>query len=835
MISKAAYSVNEVANILKGKLEGKPSDNMDLRFLLCDSRQLIAPEHTLFFALKTKTNDGHRYVTDLLEKGVRNFVVNHVKKEWLDQYPDAAFVVHKNPIHALQILAAHHRSVHNPEVLAITGSNGKTVVKEWLNQLLFNEKQIVRNPKSYNSQIGVPLSAWLIESHHELGIFEAGISLPGEMAKLERILKPDTGILTNIGSAHDEGFSSREHKLSEKLQLFDNCKTLIYCGDQQFVNDLVCEWQKTHPSVKLFSWGRKKGAQVRLIKLQKSDEGTLISVSCNDKGLMFSIPFRDDASIENAMHCLTYLLYAGYSHEFIIRNMYSLQAVAMRLEMKEGINDSTIINDTYNSDLQSLSIALDFLGHQTRHKKKTLVLSDILQSGISSAELYEKVASLVNERQIDRFIGIGPEISSQSKLFLSIPAQFYKNTESFIEGFDFSTFRQEAILLKGARPFGFERLSNLLQQKDHQTLLEIRLDSLIHNFNVFKALLETGTKTMCMVKAFSYGSGSVEVARMLQYHQADYLAVAYADEGKELRGGGVHIPIVVMNPEIRTFEVLFRYRLEPEVYGFPILEKLIRALHGIGLSDECKTFPVHIKLDTGMHRLGFLPVEIEKLGTLLSSESGIRVASVFSHFAASEDPVHDSFSYHQIDVFKALCSKLEQLLGYSFLRHMCNSAGISRFPEAHFEMVRPGIGLYGVCGDPKTQELLQHVSTFRSLVSQVKTILKGDTVGYGREGRANDDMKIAVVPVGYADGLNRRLGNGNGSLYVGGRKVPIVGNISMDMCTIDITGMDVKEGDEVIIFGKELPVQEMASALGTIPYEVFTSVSQRVKRVYYQE
>lgn len=828
-----AYSVGDVARMVDGKCAGAPGNSMLVRFLLCDSRKLVKPESSLFFALRTQSNDGHRFVSELLGKGVKAFVVEHIQDDWLRDAPEACFIKHHSPLTALQKLAAAHRAAHKLSVIGITGSNGKTVVKEWLHQLMSGNKPIVRNPKSYNSQIGVPLSVWLIEEKHEIGIFEAGISKPGEMQKLQEILKPQIGIITNIGSAHDEGFQSREQKLHEKLLLFRSCNTLIYCIDHLFIHKELTAWQKSNPTVRLFPWGKNNHADLHVVDLEKAGTHTLVTLSAKEGRFMVSIPFHDDASVENALHCIALMKHLGFADSYIIKHIAGLQSVAMRLEMKEGVNNSTIINDSYNSDLQSLKIAIDFLESQTANKNKTLILSDILQTGIPAKELYAEVASILQSKKIGRLIGIGLEIVSQKSLFDG-PALFFNTTEEFINSFDFTDFHNETILLKGARAFGFERLDNLLQQKDHQTVLEINLDALTHNLSVYRSLLKPETKVMSMVKAFSYGSGSVEIARMLQYHNTDYLAVAYADEGKVLRRGGVDIPIVVMNPEIRTFETLLIYQLEPEVYGFPLLNKLIDTLNHLENGMNNIPLNIHVKLDTGMHRLGFLAEELDKLTGVLLENPVIRVASVFSHLAASDDPEHDAFSVSQINLFNQLCLQIETTLGYPFLKHIANSAAISRFPDAHLDMVRPGIGLYGISADPKIQQLLQHVSSLRSVVSQVKRIRKGNSIGYGRKAIAEEDIEIAIVPIGYADGLNRRLGNGRGKLMVKGKKVPILGNISMDMCAIDVSALDVKEGDEVIVFGKEMPVSEMAAELGTIPYEVLTSVSHRVKRVYYQ-
>lgn len=827
------YRLSDICEVVDGRCFGVDSEQHIVRFLLTDSRKLLAPDTTLFFALKTKQNDGHHYIPELLKKGVRSFVTGHVPVDLPDAYPDAAFLVVDNPLMALQTLAARHRSSFDLPVVAITGSNGKTVIKEWLFQSLSERQQVVRNPKSYNSQIGVPLSVWNITADHDIGIFEAGISRPYEMSSLRNILKPDTGIFTNIGPAHDEGFPSRKGKIREKLRLFQHCKTLIYCSDQPQVHEEIREWHTDHSAVRLFTWGEREEADVQVVRKEGSGEHTLVAVLHQGERLMLSLPFGDNASVENALHCLAYLTHEGYDHDYIIRKLSELQPVAMRLEMKEGVNDSLIINDSYNSDLHSLTIALDFLNSQSHNKKKTLILSDILESGIAPEDLYAEVAMLVLSKKVNRLIGIGPEISQHKDKFSGETA-FFDDTETFIRSFDVSVFQNEAILLKGARVFGFERLSTLLQQKDHQTVLEIDLDALTHNLTVFKSLLAPSVKIMGVVKAFSYGTGSIEVARALQHHQVDYLSVAYADEGKELRRGGVKLPVVVMNPEVRTFETLLRYQLEPEIYGFPLLRRLLSALEQRSGGPAMQSFPVHIKMDTGMHRLGFLPGETDELIDILTRHPHIKVASVFSHLAASEDERHDAFTREQIERFTDMCDKLEKALGYGFLRHICNSAAVSRFPEAHFDMVRAGIGLYGVTGDPDLQPLLQHVGTFRSVVSQVKRVKAGETIGYGRAGVAYTDMEIAIIPVGYADGLNRRLGNGRGKLLVKGHYAPIVGNINMDMCTVDVTGKMVQEGDDVVIFGADMPVTELARDMNTIPYEVLTAVSQRVKRVFFQ-
>ncbi len=858
MYREPFYSFPKLLSIIGGQAHGSPPDSLTVKHLLTDSRQLMAPGETVFFAITTTKNDGHRYIPVLLQRGVRCFVVAHVDQQWYQNYPDAGFICLSpadNTIAALQRLASHHRNLFSYPVVGITGSNGKTIVKEWLFQLLNQGRTIVRNPKSFNSQIGVPLSVWQMTDSHDLAIFEAGISQPDEMTQLAAVINPDIGICTNIGPAHNAGFASEPEKIREKLTLFNHSETLIYCSDHESVDkEIRIKWgQKDQSSTakvpKLFCWGHKHNADLQIVSIEKDTVGgnepsTRIQVAYNKIHFAFSIPFTDDASLENVMHCVCLMLLMNLTPEYIKDKTRTLQPVAMRLEIKEGINHCSVINDSYNSDLNSLAIALDFLNSQTRHSKKTLIISDILQTGMHPKELYSHVADLVASKNIDTLIGIGQEIASQSFLF-TIPSEFFPDTNSFIRDYDFSQFHDEAILLKGARPFAFEKLSELLQQKDHQTILEVDLDALVHNLNVFRARLHKGVKTMGMVKAFSYGSGSVEIASALQYHHTDYLAVAYADEGKELRKGGIHLPIVVMNPEVSSFETLLTYNLEPEIYSLELLKRYVKEIDLLSHNPHhvakrrsrftgTTTHPIHIKLDTGMHRLGFHPDQLSELLDILKRSPAIRVASVFSHFAGSDTPKHDDFSHEQIRIFSESCRKLEQGLGYHFLRHICNSAAVMRFPEAHFDMVRLGIGLYGISKLPDTQELLQHVSTFKSVISQIKFIEKGQSIGYNRRAVANRDMVIAIVPVGYADGLRRQLGNGIGSLIVAGQKRPLVGDISMDMCALDITGMEAKTGDEVVIFGKERSVNELARDMNTIPYEVLTSVSGRVKRVYYQ-
>jgi len=827
------YTIQQLIKITNAKPFNKPGKSKKIEYLLTDSRRLVFPHTTVFFALKTKKNDGHSYINELINKGVRCFVVSKLPAN-AKELKHVTFIIVENPLESLHKIATHHRSQFNLPIIGITGSNGKTIVKEWLGQLLSYDNNVVKNPKSYNSQIGVPLSVWQINNDHDIGIFEAGISKTNEMKKLQKILKPKIGIFTNIGPAHDEGFKTRQEKIIEKLTLFQEVDTLIFCADQKELTDEILKWSKNHPEVKLFRWSKNPDCDLQVLKIEKGNNTTNIDLLRNEEVFSVNLPFTNYASIENAIQSIALLSFLNYDKNTIKKRLNKLQPVAMRLELKHGINNCTLINDSYNSDVYSLGLALDFLATQHKHEKKTLILSDIPQAGIPDKILYKQVADLVKEKKTDQLIGIGPKIYEQSYLF-DLKKLFYKNTEEFLNNHNFKDIQNRAILIKGARAFGFEKIINTLQLKDHQTILEIDLDAMVHNMNVFRSFLKPSVKTMIMVKAFGYGSGSNEIATILQYHNADFFAVAYTDEGKELRKSGITTPIMVMNPESQSFEGLFKYNLEPEIYNFRLLNNILEgAVQNSSISKQ-KPLNVHIKLDTGMHRLGFCSNEITELASILRKNHYVKVKSVFSHFAASDEPSLDEFSRKQLTTFIHDCDQMKKVLGYDFLKHICNSAAITRFPEAHMDMVRLGIGLYGITADTSVQPLLKNISTFKSVISQIKTVKKGEGIGYNLKGIATNNTTISIVPVGYADGLNRKLGNGNGNLLVKNRLAPIIGNICMDMCIIDITGIDAKEGDEVIIFGEKPSINHIAKNLDTIPYEILTNVSARVKRVYYQE
>lgn len=817
-------NIEEIASIMGATRVGTTPAHVD--WILTDSRSLCFPEETLFFALKTKRNDGHKYIYDLYTRGVRNFVVSDLPEK-VSEYKDANFLVLDRPLKGLQKLATHHREQFQVPVVGITGSNGKTIVKEWLYQLLSPERVITRSPRSYNSQIGVPLSIWLMNEHTELGIFEAGISEMGEMEALKPIIQPTIGILTNIGGAHQENFSSVVDKCMEKLLLFKDCDVVIYDGDNEVISSCVT---KSLFTAREIAWSRKDNERPLFIeKIVKEETHTTIYYRYIGLPSSYTIPFIDDASIENSIHCLAVALYMMLPPEQIAERMAKLEPVAMRLEVKEGKNGCTLINDSYNSDLASLDIALDFMQRRSEDKmrKRTLILSDILETGQTSKLLYRQVADLIHSRGVDKLIGVGEDIASSSSRF-ELEKYFFRSTTELLNSGLLNQLHDEIVLIKGSRTFQFDKITDLLELKVHETTLEINLNALVDNLNYYRNKLKPDTKIVCMVKASAYGAGSYEIAKTLEDQRVNYLAVAVADEGSELRKAGITSSIIIMNPEQTAFKTLFDYKLEPEVYSFHLLEELIKAAEREGITN----FPIHIKIDTGMHRLGFAPAEIPRLVERLHKQTSVIPRSVFSHLVGSDTERLDTFTRRQIEVFEAAAAQLQEGFSFKIIRHICNTAGIQRYPGAQFEMVRLGIGLYGV--DPFTNEMLHNISTLRSTILQIHDVPKEETVGYGRKGILERDSRIAAVPIGYADGLNRHLGNGRGYCLVNGKKAPYVGNICMDVCMIDVTDIDCREGDKVIIFGDDLPVTVLSDLLDTIPYEVLTSVSNRVKRVYFQ-
>lgn len=821
------YQLHHIISIISGDVFGPLSPESTIEHLLLDSRQVIFPSVSLFFAIKGTKHDGHQFINQAYSQGVRYFVISAPLP--YSDFPEATFILVNDSLTALQKLATFHRHQFSLPCIGITGSNGKTIVKEWLFQLLRASYNIVRSPKSYNSQVGVPLSIWKIRSTHQLGIFEAGISEMDEMEHIAPIINCQIGIFTTIGAAHAAGFPSIQEKVRQKLKLFKHSDLLIYCKDYAIIHQEI-----TALNLQTFSWSKNQSADLQIvgIKSQGAFQTNIIALYQQEQQSIV-IPFKDDASIENAIHCWCVLLQFGFSNAHIQSKMQALEAVGMRLELLEGINGSTLINDSYNSDLNSLQIALDFLQQQGQQtSKRSLILSDILQSGQNQEALYQEVAALLIEKKIDRLVAVGQEVASiQGFLPSSIEFQSFSNTTSFLKALPGITFEKEAILLKGARQFQFERIADFLAQKVHQTVLEINLSALTHNLTVFHRYLQPKTKLMLMVKAAAYGSGSLEIARLAAFNQVDYLAVAYADEGVELRQNGIDLPILILNPEAAVFDKLIRHRLEPEIYSLSMLQQFAQRLTTLDAP-----FLIHIKLDTGMHRLGFEESDLSALVQLLNTLPQIKVASIFSHLAASEASEHDPFTLTQIDQFNRYYNFLSEGIGYYPDRHILNSSGIIRFPSHQMEMVRLGIGMYGIASDAQIEDSLRNVLQLKARISQIKTIKKGDTIGYGRVGKVEKEKRIATVSIGYADGLLRAAGNLKHHLYVNEIPAPIIGNICMDMCMIDISAIhDAKVGSEVIVFETIQQLKDLAKALHTIPYELLTNIALRVKRVYIQE
>lgn len=824
-----SYTINKICSIVKGTSFGKSNNNIIINDLIFDSRLIVAPDYSIFFALKSNHNDGHKYINELYNKGVRAFVIDDEEalQELIVSCKDASFIKVNNSLEALQQLASYHRNIFNIPIIGITGSNGKTIVKEWLYHILSPEFSVIRSPKSYNSQIGVALSAWQINDNHDIAILEAGISRSDEMQKLENIIKPNIGIFTNIGQAHGKNFSDVNHKIEEKLKLFHNVETLIFCIDHKEIYNAVKKL-----NINTFTWSKTdNSADIFIKNITKNEKETCIKTIYNSEDIEIIIPFKDDASIENAIHCMLTALKLGIDISVIINKMKTLSPLEMRMELKSGINNCVIIDDSYNSDFNALTIALNFMNQQDHNKDKVVILSDILQSEFKEDELYQKIANLLKNKGINFIIGIGEAISKQKDKF-DIDKAFFKNTEEFISRYPIESFHNQLILIKGARTFCFEKISKVLQEKAHETILEINLNNLIKNYNYYRSKLKKETKMMVMVKAFAYGSGNFEISNALEFHHADYLTVAYADEGIELRKKGINLPIMVMAPELNTFESIIKNNLEPVIYSFRSLSLLEDAIDKIEKTPS-SPIGIHLKLDSGMHRLGFLSDDIEPLIERIKDNDSIRIRSIFSHLAGSDSSEFDDYTIRQIECFEDMSNRIISAFPYKILRHILNSAGISRFTEYQYDMVRLGIGLYGIsaCKEDKVSTVI----SLKSTIVQIKEYEIGETVGYSRKAVLSRKSRIGVIPIGYADGLKRQLGNGVGCFYVNGKAAPIIGNICMDMCMIDLTDIECKEEDTAVLFDESHPIEDIAMKCDTIPYEILTSISQRVKRVYYQE
>jgi Alr-MurF fusion protein len=802
-----------------------------IEHLLTDSRRLVYPETTLFFALYGPRRSGHTFIPDLYLRGVRNFVVY----ETIDtsDYPEANIILVKDTLRALQRVASFHRNQFDLPVVGITGSNGKTIVKEWLNQLLEDRFQIIRSPRSYNSQVGVPLSIWQINEHHELALIEAGISRKGEMDLLEDMIKPTIGILTNIGEAHDQGFENRHEKIREKLGLFKHAAALIYTDDQPELKETILAWHFTNPAPVLISIGKAKDATVQVREINKKPGHTTVTVVYREEIIELAIRFDYEAGIYNALTCVGLMLYLAIPVNELQTRLNRLNPVSMRMELKTAINHSSVINDSYSADISSLKMALDFLFQQKQHPKRTIILSDILETGRTPRSLYGEVADLLRKYPADRLIGVGEQLSAEASLFEKSGIRdrlFFQDTEAFIQAMPAIGFRDETILLKGARVFGFERIDQMLSLQVHETQLEVNLDAMAQNLQQYQQLLQPATRIMAMVKAFSYGTGGFEIARLLEFHKVDFLGVAYADEGVALRKAGIRLPIIVMNTEENALAPLIEWQLEPVIYSMKVLLALKKLLK----QEAIQFFSIHIELETGMNRLGFAAQEVPQLLEQLQGHV-FRIKSVFSHLAASEESQQDDFTQKQFEIYQSVAVRMQESLGYPFIRHIANSAAAVRDPALQLDMVRLGIGLYGI--DPAMSKLLdlKEVGTLKTTIAQIKELRAGETVGYNRRGVADRTMKIGTLRLGYADGYPRNLGNGVGKVLYRGKLVPTIGSISMDMTMIDLSEIpDPVEGDEVVVFGNELSVTELARWAGTIPYDILAGISQRVKRVYFE-
>ncbi len=816
------YLVSEIAKIINGKIVCTSTNDAPIQYLSTDSRTISFAAETLFFAIVSPTRNGHQYLYDAHQMGVRNFIVS--KKVDNTKLLNSNIIQVSNTITALQKLAIAHRSKFNIDVIGITGSNGKTIVKEWLNQLLQPDFNIVRSPKSYNSQIGVAFSVWQIQQQHNLAIFEAGISEANQMAILQKIIAPTIGIITNIGEAHNEGFNNNlQQKVNEKIILFKNCKTIIFNSDNNLITN---EIYKKYATANLVSWGHLETNTIQIIKQQQKQNSTALQLVYNKNKYNIHLPFIDAASIENAMHCIAVLFIKNYTEQQINIRLQQLQNVALRLEQKKGINNCIIINDTYSNDINSLQIALDYI-QQFKQLQKTVILTDMQQVGQNAKYVYQKVANLLLQKKIKKLIAVGPVLRSFQHLFKNLTEiHFVEDTIALHHFIASHHFENEIILCKGARSFELEQVVILLQEKVHQTVLEIDIEKLIFNVKAHQQVLQPNTKIMAIVKAFGYGSGSIAIAQTLQQLGVAYLAVAYADEGVTLRKAGIYLPIMVMNVDTTAFEIILQYNLEPELFSITILQQFLQFAKNNALAN----YPVHIKLDTGMHRLGFENTDLQTICNILKNQNVIQVQSILSHLVGSEDASLDAFTKQQNTNFVNMAKAIEDTLGYNCIKHIANSSGIQRHPKLQHQMVRLGIGMYGV---QKCKLGLQQVCILKTTIAQIKKVAKNDTVGYNRKGVLKKNAIIATIRIGYADGFSRNLGNGKGKVMVNNILVPTIGNICMDMTMIDITNVpNVQEGDFVTIFGNGITVQQVANWSNTIPYEILTNINERVKRVY---
>uniref|UniRef100_UPI0040478F1F bifunctional UDP-N-acetylmuramoyl-tripeptide:D-alanyl-D-alanine ligase/alanine racemase n=1 Tax=Algoriphagus sp. TaxID=1872435 RepID=UPI0040478F1F len=789
-----------------------------------DSRQVLHPQQNLFVALKGAKADGISFVPELLNLGVSYFLVDDqtsIPSSWLDR---GYFIQVKDTRIALQSLATYQRVQFTKPVVGITGSNGKTIVKEWLGQVLSQQFAVAKSPKSYNSQVGVPLSIFGIQSYHQVALLEAGVSKTGDMDTLAKMIQPGLGIFTNIGSAHEEGFPDIKEKIAEKLKLFAGVNFLLYCKDHDL---LAQEIEQQLPTEKRISWSKKAGAEYLVSWKNQETHSRIVVMKSDGQTFTFQVPFTDQASLENVTHVILASLSLGQEVKSIQEGLSHLMPVDMRLTLKPGLNDSLLIDDTYNNDLAGLKVALEFLSQQRPKRSKILIISDLLQQGLPE-KVYKEVADLIQSYGIDQVIGVGTQIQHLETL-LGKGVRTFSNTEQLLLELQPEQFQNDLILITGAREYTFERVVNRLQQRIHGTTLEINLNALTHNFNFYKRQLAPSTRVMVMVKAFAYGGGAAEIANHLQTLGADYLAVAYTDEGVSLRKQGIQLPIMVLNPVEESFDLLSQYQLEPVVFSPEFFRKL-----GAYVQHQSLQLSIHLDLDTGMNRLGFEQEQLVELMDLIQQYPQLQLASVYTHLVGADEEVHDDFSQHQLQQFQEMSESICSILSYKPLRHALNSAGIVRYPDFQLDMVRLGIGLYGVEVTGKHDRSLKAVSTLKTTISQVKTLAAGATVGYSRKGSLPEGGRIATLALGYADGYDRRFSQGKGYVLIDSKKAPVIGNVCMDMVMVDVSAIPgVKAGDEAIVYGEEISLKELADCIGTIPYELLTNISGRVKRVYY--
>ncbi|WKK82972.2 bifunctional UDP-N-acetylmuramoyl-tripeptide:D-alanyl-D-alanine ligase/alanine racemase [Marivirga arenosa] len=819
------FDFSLLPNLTKGEITQLHQDH-SIENIFIDSRNIVVSYKNIFIAIEGERHDGHQFIQELYSKGIRNFIIE--KDVNYIEFAEANFFKVESSIQALQQIAGKNRAKFKGILIGITGSNGKTIVKEWLAKLIESVYSVYRSPRSYNSQVGVPLSLWHINDYQDYAIIEAGISQMHEMEKLEAIIKPNIGIYTNLGTAHDEGFPSLEEKAHQKARLFKDSKTIIFCKDFPEISNALHNLPNLEDK-EFIGWSFEDNTSNYFVETEERENGIAIRIPYREEFFIFTVPFKDYASLENITHCLLLLLHEGVPIKIIQNTLNEIRPLKMRLETKKGKNNTYLVDDSYNNDLVGLDTALHFFAQQKQYQKRVLILSDLLQTGLSGDILYKQLAERIENENIDQLIGIGSEIQ-QLKSFYHGKIELFNSTNEFLDYEQTHPFHNSVILIKGARKFGFEAIVQRLEQKIHGTVLEIDLNKITHNLNFYRSRLKPNVKTMVMVKAFAYGSSSHEIANWLEFHNVDYLAVAYADEGVILRQHGIKLPIMVMNPDPRSFELLHHYNLEPEIYSFSLLNDYVNYTRSFDYKAK-----IHLKLDTGMHRLGFEPFEIEDLIPILKKNPHIHVSSIFSHLAASDEASHNGFSAQQAMSFKKAADDIISYIGYKPILHLLNSPGISRFPDYQFDMVRLGVGLYGIDTTGLHPGELLPVSTLKTVISQVKHIKKGDTIGYSRKGLAIEDMKIATISIGYADGFNRKFSQGVGMVKINGKLAPVIGNVCMDMTMVDVSEIDCAAGDEVIVFGDEPNITKMAKSIDTIPYEILTNVSERVKRVFYTE